>query len=88
MKTTHLTDRKPNKRCRATAWSRIYTPESGKGFHRLFRRSDMTGKWFADSKGFTPDDDRRAIANALRRMRVKLRDRVDAYDLELMGVTQ
>lgn len=54
---------------------------------RLFRRSEETRRVFPEMRTFAIDTPRPLIAAELRRMRTRLRDAVDAYDLSLMGVT-
>ena len=83
----HMTDRKPSNRCESRAWWRFCSEGSTTVMYRLWRRSSVDRRWFNVSATFTESDSPRDIANQLRRQRVKLRDRVDAYDLELMGVT-
>lgn len=55
---------------------------------RLFRRSEETRRVFPEMRTFAVSTPRPMIANELRRMRARLRDAVDAYDLSLMEVTQ
>lgn len=59
----------------------------GSVVYRLFRR-DQTRRVYAETLVFHPDCSRREIAQRLRIVRHKLRDRVDEIDLALMGVTQ
>ena len=87
MKSTHLADRKPVRRCDTRAWWRFCSDESPTCMWRLFRRSEVNHRWFQVSHVAPRNADRRIIAAELRRLRAQLRDRVDAHDLELMGVT-
>ena len=50
---------------------------------RLFRRSSVNNRLFLS---IIMGRDRAKSAHALRNARMSLRERVDAYDLELMGV--
>ncbi len=53
---------------------------------RLYRRSEMTRRVFSEISTFHSSTPRQHIAEELRRMRTRLRDAVDAYDLSLMGI--
>ena len=50
---------------------------------RLFRRSSVNNRLFLS---IVMGRDRSKAAHALRHARMALRERVDAYDLEMMGI--
>ena len=54
---------------------------------QLFRRSEISRRVFCESIAVDAFATRTAIAAELRRMRARLRDAVDAYDLSLLGVS-
>ena len=68
------------------SWARVPVSD-GRVQWRLFRRSEETRRVFPEMRTFTADTPRPLIAAELRRMRARLRDAVDAYDLSLLGVS-
>jgi len=68
------------------SWARVKVSEDRIQW-RLFRRSEVTRRVFPEMRTFVIDTPRTLIANELRRMRARLRDAVDAYDLSLLGET-
>jgi len=67
-------------------WARVQIGEDHMQW-RIYRRSEINRRVFGEARTFHKHDSRRGIANELRRMRARLRDAVDAYDLSLLGVT-
>lgn len=57
--------------------------EDGLIMWRLFRRSSVNNRLFLS---IVMGRDRAKAAHALRHARMALRERVDAYDLEMMGM--
>ena len=57
--------------------------EDGLIMWRLFRRSSVNNRLFLS---LVMGRDRAKAAHALRHARMALRERVDAYDLEMMGI--
>lgn len=68
------------------SWARVQISEDRMQW-RLFRRSEVTRRVFPEMRTFAVSTPRPLIANELRRMRARLRDAVDAYDLSLLGVS-
>lgn len=58
-------------------------PEDGLITWRLFRRSSVNNRLFLS---IVISRDRGKASHALRHERMALRERVDAYDLEMMGI--
>lgn len=70
----------------AFSWGCI--PGDGRVTYRLFRRS-LSGRVFMEARTFHFEAaPRAAIARTVWRMRINLRDVVDAVDLALLGVTE
>ena len=79
------TEKKPAKGQRVS-WGKFVAEDITQW--QLFRRSEITRRVFCESIAVDDFATRTAIAAELRRMRARLRDAVDAYDLSLMGVMQ
>lgn len=80
-----ITRRAP-KRNGGFSWGRFPMGDTGITAYGLFRR-DLTGAVRIENLHFYPQDQRCAVALALRAACHRLRDRVDEIDLATMGVT-
>lgn len=78
--------RRAPKRNGGFSWGRFPMGDTGIVCYRLFRR-DLTGAVHIQSLHFYPQDNRRAVALALREACHRLRDCVDEIDLAALGVT-
>lgn len=78
--------RRAQKKNGGFSWGRFPMGDTGITAYRLFRR-DLTGAVHIENLHFYPQDQRRAVALALRAACHRLRDRVDEIDLATMGVT-
>lgn len=67
------------------SWGRFQTEDGSAVTYRLWRR-DYTGALHVESRRFFTGTEPAHIARVLRSLKRQLRDRVDAIDLQAMGV--
>ena len=80
----HLTNRTWQNNARTT-WVRRFDEAGQRVTYRMFRRSSVTRAFSTTACSFSAGTSRTMIAAHLRSIRRQLRERVDAYDLSMMG---